>query len=53
MQNHPIIKQIQQSGYSLKFPGFWESLNMLLEPWEYRIDECISKLSTVPAWNLL
>jgi len=28
--------------------AFGESLNMLLEPWEYRIDECISKLSTVP-----
>jgi putative nucleotidyltransferase with HDIG domain len=49
MQNHPIIKQIQQSGYMPEIPrAFGESLNMLLEPWEYRIDECISKLSTVP-----
>ncbi len=49
MQNHPIIKQIQQSNYLPKIPkAFGDTLSMLLEPCEYNIDECIGKLCCLP-----
>lgn len=49
MQNHPIIKQIQQSNYLPKIPkAFGETLSMLLEPCEFNMDECIEKLSKLP-----
>src|SRR5690554_4349662 len=49
MQSHPVIKLIEQSNYIPEIPkAFGESLNMLLEPCEYRINECINKLSHVP-----
>ncbi|HHV97096.1 MAG TPA: HDOD domain-containing protein [Clostridiaceae bacterium] len=49
MQNHPIIKQIQQSNYLPKIPkAFGDTLTMLLEPCEFNIDECIDKLCCLP-----
>jgi len=49
MQNHPIIKLIEQSNYLPKIPKtFGETLDMLLDPCEFNIDECIEKLSNVP-----
>lgn len=49
MQNHPIIKQIQDSEYLPKIPKtFGETLDMLLSPCEFNIDECIDKLSNIP-----
>jgi putative nucleotidyltransferase with HDIG domain len=49
MQNHPIIKLIQQSNYLPKIPKtFGETLDMLLDPCEFNIDECIEKLSNIP-----
>jgi putative nucleotidyltransferase with HDIG domain len=49
MQNHPIIKLIQESNYLPKIPkAFGEILSMLLEPCEFIIDECIEKLSSLP-----
>lgn len=49
MDNHPTIKLIQQSGYLPDIPKeFGETLNMLLEPYDYDIDEFVEKLSTLP-----
>lgn len=49
MQDHPTIKLIQQSDYLPRIPKeFGETLNMLLEPCEYDIDEFIEKLSSLP-----
>ncbi|MFY9312858.1 MAG: HDOD domain-containing protein [Tepidanaerobacteraceae bacterium] len=49
MHDHPIIKLIQQSGLLPKIPkAFGETINMLLEPSEFNIDECIEKLSSLP-----
>ncbi|HHY78611.1 MAG TPA: HDOD domain-containing protein [Clostridiales bacterium] len=49
MQNHIIIKQIKESGYLPQIPkDFGEVLNMLLEPCEFNMDECIEKLSKIP-----
>jgi len=49
MQNHIIIKQIKESGYLPQIPkDFGEVLNMLLEPCEFNMDECIGKLSKIP-----
>lgn len=49
MQNHPIIKLIQESNYLPKIPkAFGEILNMLLKPCEFNIDECIEKFSNIP-----
>ncbi|NLB78429.1 MAG: HDOD domain-containing protein, partial [Clostridiaceae bacterium] len=50
MQNHPIIKTIQQSNYLPEIPKvFGETLNMLLEPYEYDMDEFIGKISGLPS----
>ncbi|NLM09238.1 MAG: HDOD domain-containing protein [Clostridiaceae bacterium] len=49
MQNHPVIKLIQQSNYIPEIPkAFGEALNMLLEPFEFSMDECIERLNNVP-----
>ncbi len=49
MQNHPIIRLIQQSNYLPQIPkAFGEVLSMLLEPNEFSIDECIEKLYSLP-----
>ncbi|HHW00255.1 MAG TPA: HDOD domain-containing protein [Clostridiaceae bacterium] len=49
MQNHPIIKLIQESNYLPKIPkAFGNTLNMLLEPYEFNIDKCIEKISSLP-----
>lgn len=49
MQNHIIIKLIQESKYLPEIPKtFGEILNMLLEPCEFNIDECIEKISDLP-----
>lgn len=47
MQNHPTIKLIQQSKHLPRIPTeFGETLNMLLEPFEFDMDECIEKISS-------
>lgn len=49
MQEHPTIKLIRQSGYLPKIPKiFGETLNMLLEPSEFNMDECIERLAVLP-----
>lgn len=49
MNNHPTIKMIQESGYLPAIPKeFGETLHMLLEPYDYDIDEYVEKLSTLP-----
>jgi len=49
MQNHPIIETIKQSNYLPQIPKvLGETLNMLLEPCEYDIDEFIDKISVLP-----
>lgn len=49
MQNHPIIKKIQQSNYLPEIPKvFGETLNMLLEPCEYDMEEFIGNISGLP-----
>lgn len=49
MQHHPILKLIKESEYLPKIPAvFGEALNMLLDPCEFNMDECIEKLSRVP-----
>ncbi len=49
MQNHPIISQIQQSNKLPQIPKvFGEALNMLLEPCEFIMEECLDKLSGIP-----
>jgi HD-like signal output (HDOD) protein len=49
MQNHPIIRLIEQSNYLPQIPkAFGEVLSMLLEPNEFSIDECIEKLYSLP-----
>jgi len=49
MNNHPTIKKIQQSGYLPAIPKeFGETLNMLLDTYEYDIDELVEKLSSLP-----
>ncbi|HOV26258.1 MAG TPA: HDOD domain-containing protein [Pseudobacteroides sp.] len=49
MQNHPIISLIEQSDYLPKIPkSFGETLDMLLDPCEFNINDCIEKLSNVP-----
>jgi len=49
MQDHPIIKRIQESNYLPEIPEtFGEILNMLLEPSEFIMDRCIEKLSSLP-----
>lgn len=49
MQNHPVIKLIRRSNCIPEIPRtFGEALNMLLEPYEFSIDECIDKLQNVP-----
>jgi len=53
MQDHPVIKLIQQSNYLPEIPReFGETLCMLLEPCEFFIDECIGKLSRIPNLEL-
>lgn len=53
MQDHPVIKLIQQSNYLPEIPReFGETLCMLLEPYEFFIDECIGKLSRIPNLEL-
>lgn len=48
MQDHTIIKLIRQSHYLPQIPiEFGEILNMLLEPYDYNIEECINKLSSI------
>lgn len=48
MQNHSIIKLIQQSNYLPVIPKeLGEILNMLQDPYSYDIDECIIKLSGI------
>lgn len=49
MQQHPIIKLIEESNYLPKIPKtFGEILNMLLEPTEFNINECVDKFSRLP-----
>jgi len=49
MQNHPIIKLIKESNYLPQIPkAFGETLNMLLEPSEFDMNECIEKISSLP-----
>lgn len=49
MQSHPIITEIQKSKHLPRIPkAFGQSLNMLLEPFEYNIDACTQRLSNVP-----
>ncbi|NLU52696.1 MAG: HDOD domain-containing protein [Clostridiaceae bacterium] len=49
MQNHPVLKMIKESEYLPKIPRvFGEALNMLLDPCEFNMDECIERLSRVP-----
>lgn len=49
MQAHPIIKLINESNYLPKIPKeFGEILNMLLEPSEFDLDDCIKKINNLP-----
>jgi len=49
MQNHPIIKQIKQSNFLPQIPkAFGDTLHMLMEPYEFDIDQCIERLSSLP-----
>lgn len=49
MHRHPIINLIQETNYLPKMPKtFGEILNMLLEPCEFNMDECIEKLYKHP-----
>lgn len=49
MQNHPTIELIRRSDSLPPIPkAFGETLSMLLEPFEFNIDECIEKLSGLP-----
>ncbi|NLE23724.1 MAG: HDOD domain-containing protein [Clostridiaceae bacterium] len=49
MQIHPIIQTIRQSNYLPEIPKvFGETLNMLLEPYEYDMDAFIGKISGLP-----
>lgn len=49
MATHPIIKLIEESNYLPKIPKeFGDVLNMLLEPSEFNIAECVEKFSTIP-----
>ncbi|NLM44573.1 MAG: HDOD domain-containing protein [Clostridiales bacterium] len=52
MQNHIIIRQIKESGHLPQIPkDFGEVLNMLLEPCEFHMDDCIEKLSKIPEFE--
>ena len=48
MDNHPTIKLIQESGYLPEIPKeFGEILSLLLEPYEYHIEDCVNILSKI------
>ena len=48
MHNHSIIKLIQQSNYLPEIPKeFGEILNLLLNPRDYHIEDCVSILSKI------
>lgn len=48
MHNHSIIKLIEHSGYLPEIPKeFGEILNLLLNPRDYHIDDCVSILSKI------
>lgn len=49
MHNHPIINLIEETNYLPKISKtFGEILNMLLEPYDFNMDECIEKLYNHP-----
>lgn len=49
MDEHNTIKLIRASGFLPEIPrSFGEILNMLLEPYEYNIDECVERFSKFP-----
>ena len=49
MQNHPIIKLIQQSNFLTQIPkAFGDTLHMLMNPFGFDINQCIERLSSLP-----
>jgi HD-like signal output (HDOD) protein len=48
MDNHPIIRMIQESKYLPEIPKeFGEGLQLLLRPYDYYIDDCVNILSKI------